>query len=69
VDGVDDLAVVDALQIDRGDAEVAVPELSLDDDQRHAFAGHLNGMGVAKLMRREATAHAGRPRGTGKVGA
>jgi hypothetical protein len=27
VDGVDDLGVVDALEVDRGDAEVAVPEL------------------------------------------
>jgi hypothetical protein len=27
VDGVDDLGVVDALEIDRGDAEVAVAEL------------------------------------------
>jgi hypothetical protein len=25
-----------------------VPELSLDDDQRHAIAGHLDGMGVAR---------------------
>jgi len=27
VDGVDDLGVVDALEVDRGDAEVAVSEL------------------------------------------
>jgi hypothetical protein len=45
VDGVDDLGVVDALEIDRGDAEVAVSELALDDDQRDAFAGHLDGVG------------------------
>src|SRR5919204_5089529 len=32
VDGVDDLGVVDALQIGRRDAEVAVAELALDDD-------------------------------------
>jgi hypothetical protein len=31
VDGVDDLGVVDALEVDRGDAEVAVAELPLDD--------------------------------------
>src|SRR5215218_11341818 len=40
VDGVDDLGVVDALEVDRGDAEVGVAELALDDDQRHALAGH-----------------------------
>jgi hypothetical protein len=38
VDRFDDFGVVDALQVDRGDAEVAVSELALDDDQRHAFA-------------------------------
>jgi hypothetical protein len=32
VDGVDDLGVVDALQVDRGNAEVGVSELALDDD-------------------------------------
>src|SRR3954454_6666285 len=37
VDGVDDLGVVDPLKIDRGDAEVAVPELPLDYDERHAL--------------------------------
>lgn len=50
VDGVDDLGVVDALEVDRGDAEVAVAELSLDDDQRNAFVSHLDGMRVAKLV-------------------
>src|SRR5215216_6117296 len=30
VDGVDDLGVVDALEVDRGDAEVGVAELALD---------------------------------------
>jgi hypothetical protein len=39
VDGVDDLGVVDALQVDRSDAEVRVPELALDDDRRDALAG------------------------------
>jgi hypothetical protein len=37
VDGADDLAAVDALQVDAGDAEVGVPELTLDDDERNAF--------------------------------
>jgi hypothetical protein len=36
VDGVDDLGVVDALNVDRGDPEVAVAELALDDGQRDA---------------------------------
>jgi hypothetical protein len=30
--------VVDAARVDRGDAEVCVSELALDDDQGHAFA-------------------------------
>lgn len=62
--GLDDLAAVDALQVDGGDAEVAVAELALDDDQRHAFAGHLDRVGVAKLVRREAApnpCHGSRP--------
>jgi hypothetical protein len=36
-----------------------VAELSLDDDERHAFVGHLEGVGVAQLMRGKAPAHAG----------
>src|SRR5215211_2657896 len=59
VDGVDDLGVVDALEVDRGDAEVGVAELALDDDQRHALAGHLDGMRVAELVRRKAPPHTG----------
>ena len=39
-----------------------MPELALDDDQRHALARHLHGMGVAQLVRREAPPHAGFPR-------
>jgi hypothetical protein len=27
-----------------------VPELPLNDDERHAFASHLDGVGVAQLM-------------------
>jgi hypothetical protein len=36
VDGADDLAAVDALQIDAGDPKVGVAELALDHDQRDA---------------------------------
>jgi hypothetical protein len=60
VNGVDDLGGVDALQVDGSDAEVAVAELTLDDHERHAFARHLHGVGVAELVGREAAAHAGR---------
>jgi hypothetical protein len=51
VDGVDDLGAVDALEVDRGDAEAGVSELALDDDQRDTFARHLDGVGVAELVR------------------
>ena len=57
--GLDDLRVVDALEIDRGDAEIAMSELALDNDQRNAFAGHLDGVGVPELVRGEAPPHAG----------
>ena len=50
----DDLFSVDALEIDRGRAEVGVAELALDHVERHALAGELDGMGVAQLVRREA---------------
>jgi hypothetical protein len=59
VDRVDDLAGVDALQGDGGDAEVGVAELSLDDVERDALARHLHGMGVVQLMGREASADPG----------
>src|SRR5215207_1593834 len=54
-----DLGVVDALEVDRGDAEVGVTELALDDDDRHALARHLDGVRVAQLVWREASPHAG----------
>jgi hypothetical protein len=57
--GFDDVAGVDALEIDRGHAEVAVPELALDDVERHAFAGEFDGVGVTELVRYEAAAYAG----------
>jgi hypothetical protein len=54
VDGVDDLGVVDALQVDRGDAEVAVPELALDHHERDAFVRELDGVGMSQLVRGKA---------------
>jgi hypothetical protein len=36
-----------------------VSELALDDEQRNALAGHLGGVRVAELVRREAPAHTG----------
>jgi hypothetical protein len=52
VDDADELAAVDALQVDAGDPEVGV--LALDDDEGHAFVCHLDRVCVPKLMRREA---------------
>src|SRR5919106_3113289 len=69
MDGVDDLGVVDALQVDAGDAEVGMPELALDDDQRHALAGHLDGVRVAQLVRREASSYAGLAGDAAQLGA
>jgi hypothetical protein len=53
VDGTDDLAAVDALQVDAGDAEVGVPELALDDDERDAFVRHLDRVSMPELVRRK----------------
>jgi hypothetical protein len=53
------ISVVSMPRAARGNAEVDVVELALDDIQRHSLAGHLDGMGVAQLVRREASAHAG----------
>jgi hypothetical protein len=50
VDRLDDLGVVDALQVDRGDPEVGMPQLSLDEHKRHAFAGHLDSVRAPQLM-------------------
>ena len=67
MDGFDDLAVVDALQVDRGEAEIAVAKLALDDDQRHAFASELDGVRVPELVRREAPTDAGRDGGPAQL--
>jgi hypothetical protein len=58
VDGADDLASVDALEVDAGDAQVGVPELALDDHERDALVGHLHRVSVPELMRREPSAGA-----------
>jgi hypothetical protein len=68
VHGFDDFAAVDALHVDGGDAEVAVPELALDDDQRHAFSSHLDGVRMPQLVRREAAPHTGRGGGAPQLG-
>ncbi len=47
MDGGDDFTAVDALEIDAGDAEVGVPELALDNDERDAFIGHFDRVCVA----------------------
>src|SRR4051794_907827 len=59
VDGLDDLVGVDALQVDRGDAEVAVAEFALDDVERHAFVSEFDAVGVAELVRGKAPAYTG----------
>jgi hypothetical protein len=59
VDGVDDLGVVDSLEIDRGDAEVGVSELTLDYDDRHAFASHLHRVSVPQLVRSKPAPYSG----------
>jgi hypothetical protein len=59
VDGADDLAAVDALQIDAGDAEVGVSQLALDHDQGNSFVRHLDSVCMAELVQREAASNAG----------
>ncbi|MDQ6605351.1 MAG: hypothetical protein M3Z06_02235 [Actinomycetota bacterium] len=59
VDGLDDLAGVDALEVGAGNSEVGVPELPLDDGERNAFTGHLDRVGVPELVRREPPAYPG----------
>jgi hypothetical protein len=59
VDRLDDLGCIDPVEIDRRHAKVDMAELALDHVERHPLAGHLNGMGVAKLVWREASPHSG----------
>ena len=67
VNGVDDLRVVDASEIDRGDPEVGVAELSLDHDERDALAGHLNRVRVSELVWGESAADSGLECGISKL--
>ena len=59
MNGVDNLASVNPLQVDRGDPKVRVPELALDDRQRDAFVGHLDRVRMPQLVRREPPPHPG----------
>ena len=53
VDGVDDLAGIDSLEVNRRDPEVRMSELPLDDRQRDPFVRHLDRVGVPELVWRE----------------
>jgi hypothetical protein len=45
-----------------------VAELALDDDQRHTFVGHLDGVGVTELVRCETSPHPGSHGGVPQLG-
>jgi hypothetical protein len=57
VDRVHDLSRVDALQVNRRDPEVGMPELPLDDRQRDPFVCHLDRMSMPELVRRKPPPH------------
>jgi hypothetical protein len=50
VDRADDLLDIDPLQTHVCCGDVRMPELPLDDRQRHAFTGELNRVRMAELM-------------------
>ena len=50
-------------------AEAAVAQPALDDDERHSFVGHLDGVGVPQLMGSTASSHPGVRRWSALVGA
>jgi hypothetical protein len=60
MDRVDDLGVVDPLEIDAGDPQIAMAELPLDSHQRHALVRELDSVRMPQLMRREPPADARR---------
>ena len=63
VDGGDDLLRGDSLQEGAGRGEVRVPQLALDQRQWAPLVQQLDSMRMAKLVRSEAPADAGRKRG------
>jgi len=69
MDGVDDFRAVDSLEVDAGHPEIAMPELPLDNDQRHALVRELYSVSMPELMRREASTDAGRFRGSAQLSA
>jgi len=64
MNGRDDLLGVDALQVDACRAEIGMPQLSLDDVERHALAGKLKRMRMTELVRCEPAPH---PRADGEL--
>src|SRR6478609_12028630 len=53
MDRVDDLGVVNPLEVDAGDPQIAMAELSLDSHQWHALVRELDSARMPQLMRRE----------------
>ena len=49
-----------SLKVDAGHPQIAMPELPLDNDQRHALVRELYGVSMPELMGREASTDAGR---------
>jgi hypothetical protein len=60
MDRLDDLGAVDPAQVSGCDREVGIPELSLDNDQRHTLVSHLDRMRMPQLVRREPAPNTGR---------
>ena len=54
---LDDLRIVDTAEVSGGDGKIGVSELALDHDQRDPLAGHLDGVRVSQLVRRESAPH------------
>jgi len=67
MDGLDDLGVVDALEVDRGDAEVMLPSWRWVTISGTPFARHFDGMRVSKLVRSETPPDARRDGGPAQV--
>jgi hypothetical protein len=59
VNGLEDLGVINPAEICRGDREIGVTELTLDDQERHSLTGHLDCVSVPELMWSEPTSHPG----------